>query len=98
MRASLEVCVAMCACCPRCRYVSYSAVNHDCSWHHECDMRALSTLPGNAEAHGSSYTTIAVAKSGAMADGRKPRNRVDELNARVAAPVSHVWGEEVLAT
>jgi len=62
MDASLSTCVDMCSCCSRCRYVSFSAVNRDCSWHSECSMDSLQLMPGVPEAHGDSYVTVEVAK------------------------------------
>ena len=59
-KGSFAICVAMCACCARCRYVSYSTVNTDCSWHHACNMDRLQVNedPG---ANGHTYTTVAIA-------------------------------------
>ena len=34
---TLLECMARCACCERCRYVSYSPAADDCSWYRECD-------------------------------------------------------------
>eukprot|EP00966_Prymnesium_polylepis_P227078 5254401-Prymnesium_polylepis.1 len=33
---NLSACVARCHGCKRCNYVSYSLLNHDCSWYHSC--------------------------------------------------------------
>ena len=34
---TLLECMARCACCERCRYVSFSPQADDCSWYHDCD-------------------------------------------------------------
>ena len=35
---SLEGCMARCACCERCRYVSFAPSRGDCSWYHACNL------------------------------------------------------------
>jgi len=55
---SLAACVAMCACCEHCNFVSYSAKNQDCSWNSKCNLERL--LLNGADAHGPSYTTVNV--------------------------------------
>ena len=59
---SLADCVEMCAClCPRCRYVSYSRRNHDCSAYAKCDMRRLAPSPGE-----TGYVSVAVRQGAAL--------------------------------
>ena len=36
-----EQCLALCAGCARCRFVSFSAKWHDCGWFHECALDML---------------------------------------------------------
>ena len=44
---SLQECARVCyQYCPRCRYVSFSARNADCSWFHSCDLVRLRTDAG----------------------------------------------------
>ena len=40
-RHSLATCIAMCRCCERCRYISYSAQSGGCSWFAACQMGGL---------------------------------------------------------
>ena len=51
----LMACTARCHTCARCRWVSLSVVNMDCSWFHACDTRKLGFLFG-----GESYLTVGV--------------------------------------
>ena len=48
---TLEQCVAKCLACPsaKCTYISFSAINADCSWYESCDMANLYTVPGKAD-------------------------------------------------
>ena len=40
--SSLEACAMYClAHCPRCRFVSFSANNKDCSWYHSCPRKHM---------------------------------------------------------
>lgn len=57
---SLRACVKRCTQCQACRFVSFSPINYDCSWFHDCDIMRLQTMPGVSEAHGWSFTTVAV--------------------------------------
>ena len=57
---SLRACVKRCTQCQACRFVSFSPINYDCSWFHDCDITRLKTMPGITEAHGWSFTTVAV--------------------------------------
>ena len=41
LHGSMSDCVRRCHCCSRCRYVSYSHQNADCSWFSECNLSAL---------------------------------------------------------
>ena len=43
VRGALADCVRHCACCERCRFISFSKANADCSWFSECDTSALLT-------------------------------------------------------
>ena len=43
VRGTLADCVRHCTCCERCRFVSFSKTNADCSWFSECDTSALLT-------------------------------------------------------
>ena len=45
--ASLSTCIRMCACCERCRFVSFSGSFGDCSWHSQCRMTQLQTSPAS---------------------------------------------------
>jgi len=62
----LEVCVALCRCCARCRYVSFSAKFQDCSWFNDekCnpDERLIRSgkLRRSDGAVASSYVTVRV--------------------------------------
>ena len=49
-RHSLATCIAMCRCCERCRYISYSAQSGDCAWFAACKMGRL-THPATQAAH-----------------------------------------------
>ena len=40
-KSLLEQCLALCAGCARCRFVSFSAKWHDCGWFHECALDRL---------------------------------------------------------
>ena len=55
MRGALSDCVRRCRCCARCRYVSYSRHNSDCSWFASCDLAALKT-----DGQAASYRTVPV--------------------------------------
>ena len=59
-RDGLAACRARCHACARCRYVSFSHENADCSWFADCDLDALMTLPELPKANGRSYRTIRV--------------------------------------
>ena len=66
---SLEECVAKCLACPsaKCTYISFSAINADCSWYESCDMAKLYTVPGKTDyksqvvrgADGSGWSLVA---------------------------------------
>jgi hypothetical protein len=60
-RHSLATCIAMCRCCERCRYISYSAQSGDCSWFAACRMGGLvqPTIRGTSQS-GKTYTTVEV--------------------------------------
>ena len=50
--SSLEACAALCEGCPRCRYISFTAVEGECSWFHNCPaIRTGAHLPGYSAAH-----------------------------------------------
>ena len=54
--ADLDACAERCwRVCPRCRFVSASARNRDCSWFHECDVARL-----HLEWSGDTYRTVVV--------------------------------------
>ena len=55
----LGVCVGMCACCARCRFVSFSAKNKDCSWYASCDSFETSWAEP-AGTSGAGYVTVQV--------------------------------------
>ena len=38
---NLSACLAFCAGCPRCRFISYSEIGRDCSWYNACDTSRL---------------------------------------------------------
>ena len=38
---NLSACLAFCAACPRCRFISYSEAGKDCSWYTACDTSRL---------------------------------------------------------
>ena len=58
-RHSLTTCIAMCRCCERCRYISYSAQNGDCSWFAACNMGRLThPITGGSSQLGNTYTTV----------------------------------------
>ena len=61
-RHSLATCIAMCRCCERCRYISYSAQNEDCSWFAACKMGRLTKemRTGGSSHLGNTYTTVEV--------------------------------------
>ena len=44
-RPAVAWCLAKCAACPRCNYVSVSIQHADCSWYHRCDLSALTPWP-----------------------------------------------------
>ena len=60
-RHSLATCIAMCRCCERCHYISYSAQHEDCSWFTACQLSNLQQ-PATAGATdlGRTYTTVKV--------------------------------------
>ena len=39
--ASLDKCVALCRCCARCSYVSFTAAGGECSWYAACEIAGL---------------------------------------------------------
>lgn len=47
----LQACVLECLKCARCNYVSFSRLEHDCSWYHSCDLSHL--FSGTATGHTS---------------------------------------------
>jgi len=52
----LANCVQRCAeSCARCRFVSYSVIEAECSWYHDCDIERLQTR------HSRDHQTLAVA-------------------------------------
>jgi hypothetical protein len=53
---NLRACIQKCSGCARCRAVSYSEQNRDCSWYHNCALDSLN-VHGWA---GDSYTTVQV--------------------------------------
>ena len=57
---SLSACARRCDECARCRFVSFSRTNADCSWFSECDLDALTTLALTPQANGASYRTMQV--------------------------------------
>ena len=56
---SLATCIAMCRCCERCRYISFSAENKDCSWFAACRMDRL-TQPNTGGTTHLAYTSVKV--------------------------------------
>ena len=56
---SLATCIAMCRCCERCRYISFSAENKDCSWFAACRMDRL-TQPNTGGTTRLAYTSVKV--------------------------------------
>ena len=60
-RHSLATCIAMCRCCERCRYISYSAQSGDCSWFTACQMGGLVQPTIHGTSHlGNTFTTVEV--------------------------------------
>lgn len=54
----LANCVQRCAeSCARCRFVSYSVIEAECSWYHDCDIERLQTR------HSRDHQTLAVAQA-----------------------------------
>ena len=54
---SLRECISACEGCARCKFVSFSAQNRDCSWFAGCNASSL----GNFEyGGGNTYTTVRV--------------------------------------
>lgn len=108
---TLEACAAACRRCSRCRYVSYSSRNDDCSWFHSCSIQHLGLDWG-----GDSYTSLAVRPplesepGGARWRPRAARGRplltfrtAEERLIRAASPASRVqlgtsWLDDVQAS
>ena len=105
----LTACAAACRRCARCRYVSFSAKNDDCSWFHSCSMQHLGIDWG-----GDSYTSLAVrpAPEAERAARTRPRatggrslltfRSVEERLIRAASPAGRVqlgtsWLDDVQA-
>ena len=60
-RHSLATCIAMCSCCERCRYISYSAQSGDCAWFAACKMGRLThPATGGSSRLENTYTTVEV--------------------------------------
>lgn len=57
---SLQSCLMACASCGRCRYISFSKANADCSWYHTCN--AFSEVPAEAESVRQTYITLDVSR------------------------------------
>ena len=55
---SPEQCAARCRACDRCRYISYSIANGECSWFRRCDLDAL-----RMQFNGRSYVTLQVSRA-----------------------------------
>merc|ERR1712216_1086659 len=79
LRGSLNECVRRCTCCARCRWVSYSRVNADCSWFAECNASALLTSGPS-----QSYHTVEVTpRSGSS------RNVQHDMDMHMRMPHAH---------
>lgn len=55
---TMHECASKCAACRRCRYISFSLLNGDCSWFHKCAVNSLRTWPEEPSAQGWSYVTV----------------------------------------
>ena len=72
-------CLARCANCSRCNYVTLSLTAADCSWYQSCDLNALHTLPG------------LVFKSGGMPAHHRHRLMAGEQSDALAATSMRGW-------
>ena len=59
-------CIAWCAACPRCNYISYSFANADCSWYHSCNFTFLRSREVQRITGDDTYTTVHVPKTKPM--------------------------------
>ena len=50
---TLAGCVAQCACCDACRYVSFAPARDDCSWYSRCDRWSRPTALDGAHERGT---------------------------------------------
>lgn len=55
---TVEGCAKRCGRCLRCRYISFSLENQDCSWYAACDMDHLQLMEEVPQAHGHSYVSV----------------------------------------
>ena len=93
LRISAKACLRKCGECARCRYVTLSPRNGDCSWYAKCDLQRLHTdVPGMLSA---AVTPEALAWATATAPTQQPvvlpplRDRVSpRSSARPAAPLA----------
>ena len=73
---SLQACVAKCRGCARCTVVSFSRLQHDCSWYHRCHEGGASTS-SPAAAHALDAERLVNVESGwDYVTVRSPRHRV----------------------
>ena len=86
-------CLMQCAACGRCRYISFSAKNRDCSWFYACNrMDNLEVKRGDLPvAVWTSYTTLELAKFDEaqlreLRDGHAPECKQHILNVTRDTP------------
>jgi hypothetical protein len=80
---SLSACRSACLACPRCRYLSFSRTERDCSWYTECSLADLRRSPNSAP----DYVTLALRsqiESTALANTSSSRPLDDSRPLRVA--------------
>ena len=80
---SLEGCMARCACCERCRYVSFAPSRGDCSWYHACNLsdglqdtleKGTVSIGVHAPPACRYHITSGLSAKGRSAHGRRSRN------------------------
>ena len=75
---SVRQCVAACAACDRCRYLSISLEGRDCSWYHECDLQRLKT------AHAVGHLTLELLERGRVRSGQFVLDDAPFVDAAIA--------------
>ena len=88
----LAGCVAMCTGCARCRFVSYSQRNDDCSWFSWCRQPRTAAGPPT---HAESYQTVAVLPATQHRASLAP---AAASNGSKASPLSPSWSPSLDAT